>query len=171
VILLLTGPSGSGKTTVATLLARDHGWIRISEDAIWPELFGKKRGAFGSREHRRKRSRVHEIVFAQILEGSRTGRNVVIEATVHQAPPEAYEEYGTFFESRGLQWSLRVLYPRLEVAIARDAAREGWHLGPRSVAGLHAKFDGSTFDRSPFLDNSDEAPASTTARLLSTLSL
>jgi hypothetical protein len=39
------------------------------------------------------------------------------------------------------------------------------------VAGLHAKFDGSTFDRSPFLDNSDEAPASTTARLLSTLSL
>src|SRR5262249_20188676 len=48
-VLLVTGTCGSGKSTVASLLA-GCGWASISEDEIWPRLFGKNRGAFGSPE-------------------------------------------------------------------------------------------------------------------------
>lgn len=164
-VLLLTGPAGSGKTTVATLLAERFGWTHISEDDIWPALFGRDRGEFGSDEHRRKRAAVHEVIFAQVLDATGGGRNVVIDATVHEAPPESFEEYQSFFDAHAIAWELRVLLPRLDVAIARDASRAGWHLGPARVAHLHAKFTQRVFGAAAFLDNSDETPEETAARL------
>jgi predicted kinase len=164
-VLLLTGPAGSGKTTVAKLLAASPGWWRISEDDIWHRLFGKDRGAFGSPEHRQKRARVHEVIFDLVLAALRNDQRVVIDATVHEAPPEAYAEYSDFFAWQRIEWQLRVLYPRLEVAVARDAARDGWHLGAERIGSLHAKFTGSTFSSSAFVDNSDEPPERTAERL------
>ncbi|HTS87275.1 MAG TPA: AAA family ATPase [Gemmatimonadales bacterium] len=163
--LLLTGTCGSGKTTVSTLLGGRAGWTRISEDEIWPRLFGRDRSAFGSDDHRRKRAIVHGAVFTAAATALSGGSRVVIDATVHESPPEAYLEYRAFFESLAVPWAIRILHPRLDVAIARDAARAGWHAGPARVSLLHAKFTRSIFTPDWFLDTSDHSPAETIARL------
>lgn len=165
-VLLLTGTCGSGKTTVAALLAKRHGWVHVSEDEIWPRLFGKNRGAFGSEEHRRKRREVHEISFARIREALGAGANVVVDATVHESPPEALHEYREWFAAHGVSWAIRVLHPRLEVAVARDAQRRAWTVGAQRVAALRAKFTGVEIGRECFLDTSDDTPEETMARLL-----
>jgi predicted kinase len=165
-VLLLTGTCGSGKTTVAARLASRHGWVHVSEDEIWPRLFGKDRGAFGSAEYREKRRQVHEVAFAHIREALGAGLDVVVDATVHEAPPEALHEYRAWFAAHGIAWTIRVLYPRLEVAVARDAHRTSWTVGPASVASLHAKFTGAQIGSECFLDTSDETPEETMERLL-----
>ena len=55
--------------------------------------------------------------------------------------------------------------PGLEIAIARDAARASWHLGAARVRSLYAKFTGAVFDRHSCVDNSDESPERTCARI------
>jgi len=161
---LVTGTCGSGKTTIAALLEQ-HGWTRISEDEIWPRLFGKNRGPFGSAEHRAKRQQVHEIVFQRVLSALTAGQRVVIDATVHEAPPEAFEEYRDFFDCHGINWQMRILHPALAVAVARDAGRLRGSLGAERVAELHAKFTGLVFPRSWFLDTSEQSPAETVAEI------
>jgi predicted kinase len=165
-VLLLTGTCGSGKTTVATLLANLAGWTHISEDDIWHNCFGKDRGRFLSDEHRLKRQKVHEIVLKQLLSSLNSGREVVIDATVHESPPEAYEEYQRLFEAHGIEWTIRVLHPRLEVAVARDRGRECWKVGERGVKELREKFDNGVFGTECYVDNSDETAEETMRRLL-----
>ncbi|HEY8021733.1 MAG TPA: hypothetical protein VIH93_11560, partial [Thermoanaerobaculia bacterium] len=92
--------------------------------------------------------------------------HVVIDATVHEAPPEAFHEYRAFFESNGIDWEIRVVHPRLEVAVARDAQRKAWTVGAERVAILRAKFTGMTFASEWFLDTSDDTPERTVHRLL-----
>ncbi|HZF09410.1 MAG TPA: AAA family ATPase [Thermoanaerobaculia bacterium] len=165
-ILIITGTCGSGKTTVTTLLAKQQNWARVSEDDIWPRLFGKNRGAFGTEEHRRKRREVQEIVFGACLAALAEGRNVAIDATIHETPPEAFGEYREFFEARSIPWTLRVLHPRLEVAVVRDATRRTGRLGAEQVASLWAKFTGAIFPEQCFIDTSDETPEQTVRRFL-----
>ncbi len=164
--LVVTGTCGSGKTTVSTLLAKRYGWIRVSEDDIWRECFGKNRGSFGSEEHRRKRQQVHAAVFAACRAAIEAGQSIVIDATVHENPPEAYDEYRGFFDAHGIAWKLRVLHPKLEIAVARDASRSTGRLGADRVASLRAKFTESVFDADCFVDSSDETPEQTVRRLL-----
>ena len=165
-VLLLTGTCGSGKSTIAALLA-ERGWTRISEDAIWPRLFGKERGRFGSAEHRANRQAVHEVVFAGVGDALARGERVVIDATVHEAPPEAFEEYRTFLEGTGASWQVRVLHPVVGVAVARDAGRASGSLGAERVARLHAKFTGRVFEPWWFLDTSAHTPEETVTALFS----
>ncbi len=165
-VVILTGTCGSGKTTVSTLLAETYGWRRISEDDIWKLQCGKNRGTFGSEEHRLKRMRVHDVVFADVLAAYRGDQRVVIDATVHEAPPAAYLEYKAFFEAHAIPWCVRVLHPRLEVAIARDSQRAGWVAGPERVRQLRAKFSGKVFSAECFIDNSDDIPEQTMLSVL-----
>jgi len=167
--LLLTGTCGSGKTTVSTLLEQ-RGWRRISEDDIWRALFEKNRGAFGSDEHRGKRRQVHEQVRAAVRAALAAGTNVVIDATVHESPPEAFEDYRDFFALHRISWTLRILHPRLDVAVARDASRTTWTLGAGRVADLRAKFTGVVFPVACFVDNSDETALETAERLVADMS-
>ena len=164
-VLILTGTCGSGKTTVSALLHNSYGWERISEDDIWYSLYGKDRGPFRSAEHQSKRTLVHEIVLAGVLEAQKKDQQVVIDATVHESPPEAYQEYLQVFEQHGIQWRLLVLQPRLAVAIARDSQRSGWVAGPERVKQLRAKFTGKVFPAEWFLDTSDESPEETALRV------
>lgn len=164
-VLILTGTCGSGKSTVSGLLA-DAGWLRISEDALWHEMFGRQRGTFGSDEYRRKRQRVHEAVSAAVIAALRVPQPVVIDATVHESPPEAYLEYRSWLEEQNISWSLRVLHPGLEVAIDRDARRDGWHAGRDRVSSLHAKFTGKVFSPERFVDTSYDTPEDTLRRVL-----
>ena len=165
-VLLLTGTCGSGKSTIAALLAEQANWIRISEDLIWHDRFGKNRGQFLSDEHRLKRRQVHEIVLGQLLQGLHLGRDVVIDATVHESPPEAYEEYQRLFEAHAIEWSIRVLHPRLAVAVARDASRSCWSVGGKKVKELREKFNKGLFGAECYVDNSDETAEETVRRLL-----
>lgn len=165
-VLILTGTCGSGKTTVSELLASRVEWVRASEDDTWLKLFGKVRGPFGSEEHRQKRRKVHAVVVEVCLAALAAGQNVVIDATVHEAPPEAYHEYREIFAAHGIAWQLRVLHPRLEIAVARDAGRSTGALGAARVTDLHAKFTGAVFDAACFVDSSDETPERTVQRLL-----
>jgi predicted kinase len=164
--IIVTGTCGSGKTTASTLLAVRFGWVRVSEDDIWREFFGKNRSPFGSDEHRRKRWHVHASVYAACCAALEAGQNIVIDATVHEAPPEAYQEYREFFEAHGIKWRLRVLHPKLEVAVARDAIRSTGRVGGDRVASLRAKFTGTVFGPECFLDNSEDNPEQTVQRLL-----
>jgi predicted kinase len=123
------------------------------------------RGPFGSAEHRAKRQRVHDDVFRCVQAALARGQRVVIDATVHEAPPEAFEEYRTFFDEQGILWQLRILHPALEVAVERDARRSR-SLGAHQVAQLHAKFSGKTFPAQWFLDTSHQSPEETVAALL-----
>ena len=165
--LILTGTCGSGKTTAAELLASRQGWVRVSEDDVWHEQFGRNRGAFGSSEHRQKRRQVHDRVFASVGGAVALGKTVVIDATVHESPPESFREYRAFFSRNHIAWRICVLHPKLEVAIARDSARTCWNLGPDRVASLHAKFTGATFPRGSFLDTSLDTPDDTVGRIIS----
>lgn len=165
-VLILTGTCGSGKSTVAELLALREGWERISEDEIWHRRFGRDRGAFGSSEHRRKRRLVHGDVFASVRGALARGRPVVIDATVHESPPESFREYRAFFARNHIAWRLCVLHPRVEVSMARDSSRGGWNAGPERVASLHAKFTGATFPPEAFLDTSLDTPEETMGRVI-----
>jgi hypothetical protein len=171
-VILLSGPSGSGKTTVSQLLER-RGWIRVAEDDTWLAIFGKQRGAFGSPEHRAKRAMVHDVVLKQVLAASSSAdqQHVVLEATVHESPPEAFLEWADLLRKHALTWCLRVLLPRLEVATSRDALRASWHIGARGVAQLHGKFTRAVFAPEVFLDNSDESPEETCLRLVASAGL
>jgi predicted kinase len=165
-VVVLTGTCGSGKSTVAGLIALRVGWRHISEDEIWPRRFGKDRGVFGTPEHRVKRAVVHQEVLERVQAALRAGDNVVVDATIHEAPPEALEQYRTLFEEAGIRWHLCVLHPRLEVAVARDAGRGRRSLGTASVASLFAKFTGHVISPSCFLDTSAESPEATVDRVL-----
>ncbi len=152
---------------MAELLALREGWVRVSEDDVWHEQFGRDRGTFGSSEHRRKRRQVHDRVFALVLEAVALGKEVVIDATVHESPPESFREYRAFFRRNHIAWRICVLHPKVEVASARDSERASWHVGPERVASLHAKFTGAIFPPDAFLDTSLDTPEDTMRRIFS----
>ena len=165
-VLMLTGTCGSGKSTVAGLISRRADWVRVSEDDIWPRLFGKDRGVFGTDEHRAKRAAVQNHVLERVRLAQAAGRNIVLDATVHESPPEALNEYGVRFHAVPIAWRLCVLRPDLAVAIARDAARERNSLGASRVSSLHAKFTGQAMPKDCFLDTSHDTAEQTAARVL-----
>ena len=165
-VLFLTGTCGSGKSTVAGQLAQRAGWERISEDELWHAHFGKNRGAFGSEEHRRRRREIQAAVLESIVENLSSGKSVVIDATIHESPPEAFLEYRGLLDTLKIHWAVRVLHPRLEVAIARDANRNCWRVGAERVADLRSKFTGAVFPVGWFLDTSSESPVETADRVL-----
>ncbi len=187
-LLLLTGTCGSGKSTIAQLLADRHGWTRLSEDDVWRARFHRNRGALGSAEHLAKRRSVRSEVCERIAAAlaGRTRRavqpaagpapgqiqtvaHVVLDATVHEATPDSLGEYADWFAGAGIAWQLRVLHPRLEVAIARDAARPDWSAGAAGVAALWRKFTGLRFPPHVFLDTSADTPEESALRVLASL--
>jgi len=169
-VLVLTGACGSGKSTVAQLLAEKHGWIRISEDSVWRARFHRNRGRIGSAEHREKRGAIRREVAAAVCRGLEEA-DVVVDATVHEADPSSIREYEELFGISGLDWQIRVLHPRLDVAVGRDEMREGWKAGADEVTTLWRKFSGQLFDPRVFIDTSDDEPSDTALRVLASLAV
>ena len=164
-VLILTGTCGSGKTTISKLLVIKNGWKRISEDDIWEKNYGKNRGIFGTDEHRKKRYSIHVIVLSEILSIKNEKQNIVLDATVHELPPEAYNEYKELFKKHNIKWDICVLHPRLEVAIKRDSQRIDWVAGSERVKNLRLKFNGKVFPEECFVDNSDDTPFQTLEKI------
>lgn len=167
-VLLLSGTCGSGKSTIAQLLADEYGWTRLSEDDVWRRRFHKNRGVLGSEEHRQKRRVVREeLVGALRLAIEKS--DVVVDATVHEADPSSIDEYEALFGAAGVGWQLRVLHPRLDVAVQRDATRRDWTAGPARVEALWTKFSGALFDPGAFIDTSDDEARETARKVLDSL--
>ena len=167
-VLILTGTCGSGKSTVAQLLADEHGWMRISEDDHWRARYHKNRGELGSEEHRRKRLEIRREVVARVV-GALEGRPVVIDAICHEGIPDAWSDYRDLFDDVGIECMVRVLHPRLEVAVERDATRAGWRAGAAGVEELWEKFTGRLFGSDALLDTSDDLPEQSAERVLRSL--
>ena len=165
-VLLLTGTCGSGKSTIASLLGARQGWAHISEDEVWRQRFELERGAFGTAEHDGKRTQVQRIVFGKIIEELLVGNRVAIDVTLHESPPDGYQAYQTFLDENSVTWALRVLHPRLEVAVARDSLRSQRPIGQARIASLRAKFTGRVFEPEWYLDTSEETPSETLTRLV-----
>ncbi len=168
-VLLLTGTCGSGKSTVAQCLAERHGWARVSEDEVWRAHFHRRRGEPGTEEHRRRRGIVRAEVMGRVRAAAGAGRDVVVDATVHEATPDSLGDYAERLEREQLRWSIRVLHPRLEVAVARDAERPDWSAGAAGVESLWRKFTGERLGPDAFLDTSDETPEQSAGRVLASL--
>src|SRR4030095_12502901 len=103
----------------------------------------------------------------EVLHSVHFGRDIVIDATVHESPPEAYREYQTMLEAHSVEWTIRVLHPRTEVAVARDASRTCWSVGEKAVRELRDKFNKGVLSVDCYVDNSDETAEETMKRLLS----
>jgi hypothetical protein len=88
---------------------------------------------------------------------------------VHENGADSIQEYEKLFAASGLEWELRVLHPRLEVAIQRDAGRPGWKAGAEGVEELWLKFSGEIVREDAFLDTSDDEPHESVKRVLSSL--
>ena len=168
-VLILTGTCGSGKSTLAQLLADSYGWTRISEDDHWRARYHKKRGELGSEEHRQKRLEIRREVVRQVGSAASKGRSVVVDAICHEGIPNAWSDYSELFESVAIECVVRVLQPRLEVAIERDATRPGWSAGAAGVEELWGKFNGKLFGPEALLDTSDDLPDESVRRLLASL--
>jgi hypothetical protein len=136
-VLLLSGTCGSGKTTISKLIAKRWNWERICEDDIWPELFGKDRGDPRLPEGKRKRAQVHEIVFDKILEYRRHKKNIVIDLTVHEAPPDAFFEYKEFFEANGIPFEIRILHLTIMPYFVMNLVYNTLGVGQRGILAIH----------------------------------
>lgn len=168
-VLVLSGACGSGKSTIARLLAEQHGWFRVSEDDVWESVFQNDRDRIGTTEHLRRRAVVRMKVVGSVGEAVITS-NVVVDATVHDTDPTSVREYQTMFQAAGVPWQIRVLHPRLEVVVERDAMRSVRTLGAERVERLWRKFSGGLLDSRVFLDSSEEGPQDTASRVLKSLS-
>lgn len=103
----------------------------------------------------------YKVVLGKILEHREHGKNVVVDLTVHEAPPDAFLEYKELFETNRIPFEIRILHPRLEVAIGRDSERKCWNVGPERVKQLRQKYTKGIFGVGNFIDNSDESPEDT----------
>lgn len=164
----MSGTCGSGKSTVAQVLVEKYGWTRLSEDEVWRNRFHQNRGAIGSEEHQRKRRQVRKEIVDHALRIVRVS-GVAIDATVHEASPESLKEYEGLFATAGIAWEIRVLHPRLDVAIQRDATRSGWRAGAAGVEELWRKFSGQLLAAHTFIDTSDDEPRESAHRVLLSL--
>lgn len=167
-ILLLTGTCGSGKSTVARLIAETAAWSRVSEDEVWRRMYHRARGARLARAPREATRPAARGMCAHHVGGSRGARRR-LDATVHEASPNSIGDYRELLEHQPVSLPIRVLHPRLEVALERDGRREGWRAGAAGVESLWRKFSGTVFPPEGFLDTSTETPHVTAARALSTL--
>jgi hypothetical protein len=135
---------------------------------VWRNRFHKDRGAIGSAEHRRKRHEVRKEIVDQAFRSLGVSR-VVVDAIVHEADPESIAEYEVLFAAAGISWEIRVLHPRLDVAIQRDATRPGWRAGAAGVEELWRKFSGQLLAPHAFVDTSDDMPRDSAYRVLTSL--
>lgn len=168
-LLILTGTCGSGKSTVAQLLAEKHGWTRVSEDDHWQARYHKNRGPLGSEEHRQKRLEIRREVVSRVYSAVSEGRSVVVDAICHEGIPDAWSDYRDLLGCVGVESVVRVLHPRLEVAVQRDATRPGWSAGAAGVEELWSKFTGDLFGPEALLDTSDDLPDESVQRVLESL--
>ena len=113
------GPAGAGKTSLGRRIARNPGWVHVSEDDIWGEI------GHPSREPRTDagQERVHALAHRYIEAELREGRRVVFDFLVYENPPRRLADYQAHLARRRIRFATRVLRPTVDAVLERQRAR------------------------------------------------
>ena len=154
-ILFLSGACGAGKTTISKLFEKEN-WAVLSGEEIFWELFdGKPVG-----DIREEVSQMHQEIIKRAKNLLKKGKNVVIETIVGKRNFQLYKKHF------GEKMSIVILNPKKSVAVKRDKNSKK-SSGKEKTEELWESFQHlkNEFGADNFLDNSDQNPAETFAKI------
>lgn len=122
-VLLLVGPGGAGKTSMATRIGGEPGWCHIAEDKAWDEL---PRDPFSPRTDEEK-ALVQNRVVQLIKDRVSRGVSVVLDFILYEVPPQPILFYQAELAKLDVDVVTRVLCPRVEIILKRQATRANSH--------------------------------------------
>lgn len=106
-VILIAGPAGVGKTTTAQRIARNAGWVLISEDEAWVTI---KAGHPAEEPRTREEEAIVQAqTLAQIVGEVAAGSNVVLEFILYRNPPLPVIFYREELLARGIEVITRLL--------------------------------------------------------------
>lgn len=134
-ILILTGPGGSGKTTIADLLVKVCGFVKIDGDNLDTEFFPNGDQWFP--ENSEKLKLAHQKIFTEVKKRFSDGKNnVVLDYII-------FGDYLRFIEmfkkEFGDRLEIKVLFPSKEEMIKRDKERECWTTGIEHISAVRTE--------------------------------
>lgn len=163
-VLLLTGPCGSGKSTLAGLVATHRGWVHISEDEIWQNLYGKSRKSPDRSPGSEQFAKILDVVGSQILTLVASGKSIALDFLVTTTSAIELWSYVDFLKQHKIGHVIRVLRPTLCDLIARDKERSCWTIGPEGLQKIYLRQSQMQIPNDCIIDNSSETPELTYQR-------
>ncbi len=170
-ILFLTGPAGAGKTTTAEKFAADAKgvWAFISQDHI--REFVKAGYVHANVEWTDETQRQWDVSIAICCDIVKRYDEVNINCIVDLfAPPgESIDKWKSYVGN--LSYTLIVLLPSVEVAVARNAQRTGTALMKESAIREHHEWfsEWTKFDEGKVIDSSNLSQSEVINRITSIL--
>ena len=158
-VLILTGPGGSGKTTMADLLVKRCGFIKVDGDRLDSEFFPE--GRHWLPESSEKLRQAHDKVFIEVEKLFNQGRNnVVLDYIIFGHYLEFFEKFEKEF---GNNLEIKVLFPTKEEMIKRDKERKCWTTGTLRIVAVRAEFEAirDAVGRNNFIDTTGQTPDDT----------
>lgn len=158
-VLILTGPGGSGKTTIADLLVKKCGFLKVDGDNLDTEFFPN--GGQWFPENVKRLKRAHEKIFAEVKKQFNNGENnVVLDYII-------FDDYLRFFkmfkEEFGDKLEIKVLFPIQEEMVKRDKEREYWTTGIDRISAVRTEFEAikDNIGKENFVDTTNQIPIDT----------
>ena len=158
-VLILTGPGGSGKTTIADLLVKRCGFVKVDGDHLDSEFFPE--GRHWLPENFKKLKQAHDKIFIEVKKSFNQGRNkVVLDYLIFG---HYLEFFGRFKKEFGNNLEIKVLFPTKEEMIKRDKERECWTTGIERIEAVRAEFEAirEEVDIDNFIDTTGQTPEGT----------
>lgn len=158
-VLILTGPGGSGKTTMADLLVKRRGFVKVDGDKLDSEFFPE--GRHWLTENSKKLKQAHDKIFTEVKKAFDEGKNnVVLDYLIFGHYLEFFEKFKKEF---GDSLEIKVLFPTKEEMIKRDKERECWTTGIERISAVRAEFEAirEAVGRNNFIDTTGQTPNDT----------
>ncbi|MFA6254716.1 MAG: AAA family ATPase [Patescibacteria group bacterium] len=168
-VLILTGPGGSGKTTIADLLVKRCGFIKVDGDRLDSEFFPE--GLHWLPENFEKLKQAHDKIFAEVKKIYNHSKDkIVIDYLIFGHYLEFFERFKKEF---GNDLEIKVLFPTKEEMIKRDKERECWTTGVDRITAVRAEFEAikDVIGKENFIDTTGQTADATFDKYFSHYSL